>query len=155
MMRGSDSSQLRRLMSLLFRNFATADSRAVGLVPFDTAQRLLIEEGQTVDRKFITQLLEAFQDHSSDCILYPEMLAFLGNCSLWNVMNRLHALDLVRRKQGYNFGEFLKKYAAKRGQKIDSSRLSEQLLAIGILLPDTGTRHSTESQIIVKNSRYD
>jgi hypothetical protein len=47
-------------MSLLFRNFAIADTRAAGLVPFDTAQKLLIEEGQTVDRKFITQLLEVY-----------------------------------------------------------------------------------------------
>jgi hypothetical protein len=82
--------------------------------------------------------IKAFQDSSSDCIQYPELLAFLGNCSLWNVMHRLHTIDLIRQKQGYNFGEFLKKYGAKKGQKIDASRLSEQLLAIGILLPDTG-----------------
>ena len=138
MMRGSDSVALRRLLTLLFKNFAASDPRALGVIPYVSAEKLLKEECHNVDSRHLTQVLETFQDYRSDCIFYPEMLSFLGNCSVWNVMHRIRYIDQIRQKQGYNFSEYLKNYAAKKGQKIDFTRLSEQLLAIGILLPETG-----------------
>ena len=53
-------------------------------------------------------------------------------------MSRIQYLDLIRKKQGYDFTDFLKKYCTKKGQKIDAVKLSEQMLAIGIILSDTG-----------------
>ena len=53
-------------------------------------------------------------------------------------MSRIQYLDQIRKKQGYDFTDFLKKYCAKKGQKIDAIKLSEQMLAIGMIMPDTG-----------------
>ena len=106
------------------------------MVPFAAAQKVLKEECQSVETKLLVELLEGFQDSSSDCILYPELISFLGSCSLWNVMYRLHNIDLIRQKQGYNFQDFIVKYGAK-GKKIDFVKLSEQFLSLGILVPDT------------------
>lgn len=136
MMRGSDSVNLRRLISLLFRNFAAADGKASGMVPLESAQRVLREECTNIEPKHLQSLLAGFQDTGSDCVLYPEMLAFLGSCSLWNVMHRLHHIDLIRQKQGYNFQDFIVKYE-KKGKKIDFVKLADQFLSLGIMTPDT------------------
>lgn len=136
MMRGSDSVNLRRLLALLFRSFAAADSHHSGMVPFSMAQKVLKEECDSVDSNTLAGLLEGFQDSSSDCILYPELISFLGSCSLWNVMYRLNQIDLIRQRQGYNFQDFLVKYC-KKGKKVDFVKLADQFLGLGILIPDT------------------
>jgi Ca2+-binding EF-hand superfamily protein len=138
MMRGANSAALKRLLTLLFRAFSSADSRALGVLPFLSAEKILKEECRAVDSKHLIQVLETFQDNKSDCVQYPELLSFLSQCSLWSVLSRINHLDFIRQKQGYNFGEFLKKVTARKGGKIDSPKLTEQLLAIGILIPETG-----------------
>lgn len=137
-MRGTDSTALKKLLHTLFRSFADADPKALGVVPFITADKILKKECSNVDMKFLGQILETFKELRSDCVLYPEMICFLGNCSLWNVMHRINQIDHIRQKQGYNFTDYLKNYVSKKGQKIDSARLFEQFLGIGILLPETG-----------------
>ena len=137
-MRGNDSSALKRFLTGLFSSFAGADTRALGLISYFSAEKILIDQCQAVDPKFLTQVLEAFQDGESDCVQYIELVSFLSNCSIWSVMDRLQYLDLIRKKQGYDFTDFLKKYCAKKGQKIDAVKLSEQMLAIGIIMSDTG-----------------
>jgi Ca2+-binding EF-hand superfamily protein len=137
MMRGSDSVNLRRLLSLLFRNFAAADNRATGLVSFESAQRALVEECAGIDVNVIIDVITGFKDSSSNSILYPELLSFLGCCSLWNMIFRIHHLDLIRQKQGYRFQDFIITYA-KKGKQIDLAKLSDQLLSIGMLIPVTG-----------------
>ena len=138
MMRGANSAALKRLLTILFRSFSAADSRALGVLPFLSAEKILKEECRAVDSKYLIQVLETFQDNKSDCVQYPELLSFLSHCSLWSVLNRINHLDFIRQKQGYNFGDFLKKVTARKGGKIDSPKLMEQLLAIGILVPETG-----------------
>jgi calmodulin len=137
MLRGSDSVSLRRLMALLFRNLAAADDRVSGMVTHGAAEAALKEECVGVDQKYINRILAAFLDESSDCVLYPEMLSYLSCCSLWNVMYRLHLVDRIRRKQGYNFSEFLVKYSAKHGKKLDREKTTDLFLGIGMLVPET------------------
>ena len=137
-MRGSDSVALVKLLSSLFRSFSEADPRVLGVIPLVTAEKIFKEECQNVESKFLTQVLETFLEIRSDCIQYPEMLSFLGSCSLWNVMNRLNHLDSIRQKQGYNFSEYLKNYVSKKNQKVDTARLFDIFLGLGILLPETG-----------------
>lgn len=137
LLRGSDSVSLRRLLALLFRNFAASDDRATGLVPYNAAEKVLLEECPAAERKDLGKLLDPFCDESSDCIMYPELLAFLGCCSLWNVMYRLHIINRIRKKQGYNFGEFLVNYSKKVGKKMDRAKAGDLFLGIGMLLPET------------------
>ena len=138
MLRGTDSVSLRRLMALLFRNFAASDDRVSGMVTHGAAEAALKEECAGVDQKYLRRLLQSFQDESSDCVLYPELLSFLSCCSLWNVMYRLHLVDRIRRKQGYNFTDFLVKYTSKNGKKLDREKTMELFLGIGMLIPETG-----------------
>ena len=138
MMRGNDSMGLKRFLSALFSSFAGVDPRALGVISYFSAEKIMIDQCQAVDSKFLTQVLEGFQDEKSDCVQYIELVSFLTNCSIWNVMSRIQYLDLIRKKQGYDFTDFLKKYCTKKGQKIDAVKLSEQMLAIGIMLSDTG-----------------
>jgi len=137
MLRGSDSVSLRRLMALLFRNFAATDDRVSGMVTIGNAEAALKEEVHGVEFKLVRRVVKAFQDENSDCVLYPELLSFLGCCSLWNVMYRLHLVDRIRKKQGYNFGEFLVKYTAKHGKKLSREKTSDLFLSIGMLVPET------------------
>lgn len=138
MMRGNDSSALKRFLSGLFSSFAGVDPKALGVISYFSAEKILVDQCPSVDSKFLTQVLEAFQDEKSDCVQYIELVSFLSNCSIWSVMSRIQYLDQIRKKQGYDFTDFLKKYCAKKGQKIDAIKLSEQMLAIGIIMPDTG-----------------
>ena len=137
-MRGADSSTLKKLLSTLFRSFSSADPRALGVIPFITAENILRSECRAVDVKHLTIILESFQDDKSDCVQYIELISFLSNSSLSSVLDRIRSIDKKRQKQGYNFSEYLQKYVSKKGKKIDSARLNEQMLAIGILLPETG-----------------
>lgn len=137
LLQGSDSVSLRRLLALLFRNFAASDPRASGMIPLKDARIVVQEEGSTVSRKLIDVTLRAFQDDQSDCIYYPEYLSFLSCCSLWSVMYRLHFVDKIRKKQGYKFNDFLVKYTAKNGKKIDRGKALELLISIGMILPES------------------
>jgi Ca2+-binding EF-hand superfamily protein len=134
MLPATDSVSLRRLKALLFRNFAASDSTASGTIPYSAAELVLKDECPGVDRKRLGKLLGAFQDRSSDDVLYPELLSFLCCCSLWNVMFNLHLLDKIRRKQGYNFTSHLLKNSSR--EKLDRDKVAEIFLGIGILLSE-------------------
>lgn len=138
MLTSDDSVNLRRLVALLFRNFASFDDRKSGMITIGSAESVLKEEiRQEKDQKDIYKLLTAFQDPNSDCILYPELLSFLSSCSLWNVMYRLHLVDKLRKKQGYNIADHLLKITAKNKLILTKDKLSEIFLSIGILMTDT------------------
>jgi len=137
LMRGADAVGLRRLLSLLYRNYSASDSTHSGLIPRKLCDRILKDECQGVEISNVQELYSAFQDKHSDNCYYPELLAYLGCCSLWNVLHRIHHLDLIRQKQGYHFQEHLMKHHRK-GKKIDYSRLRELFQSIGILVPETG-----------------
>lgn len=138
MMRGADSSTLKKLLRALFRSFSSADPRALGVIPSITAENILRNECRAVDVKHLNVILESFQDDKSDCVQYIELVSFLSNSSITSVFDRIRSIDKKRQKQGYNFCEYLQKYVSRKGKKIDSARLNEQMLAIGILLPETG-----------------
>jgi len=89
-----------------------------------------------VDGKMVAQVLESFVDRRSDCVTYPELLAFLLDCSGGHVMRRLHALDGVRQRQGYHLAEFLKALA-KKGTKVDAGKFTDLLMGLGIFLTET------------------
>jgi hypothetical protein len=82
MLRSGDYTAMRRLLTLLYRTFAAADPRATGLVSYIDADNTLREECPDLDSTHITSLLRAFQDKTSDCVYYPELLCFLNNCSI-------------------------------------------------------------------------
>jgi Ca2+-binding EF-hand superfamily protein len=134
MLPATDSVSLRRLKALLFRNFAASDSRVSGLIPFSAAEQVLKDECPGIDRKRLGKLLGAFMENSSDNVVYPELLSFLCSCSLWNVMFRLHLIEKIRRKQGYNFTSHLLKNSTK--EKLDRDKAHELFLGIGILMSD-------------------
>jgi Ca2+-binding EF-hand superfamily protein len=136
MMRGSDSVGLRRLLDLLFRNLAASDAQAKGVVTFERAAKVLLEEAPSLDATILDNFLSSFLDKGSDCVKYPEMLSFLACCSNWSALQRLNQLDLARQKQGYHFKEFLLKNFKKSGKKLDSVKFADLLLGLGILMPD-------------------
>lgn len=136
-MRGGEATGLRRLLDLLFRNFAACDSQAKGVVTLDRAERVLEEECPAMDATALEPLLSAFVESKSDCVRYPEMLSFLSCCSSGAVMQRLYSLDLIRQRQGYNFKTFLQQNGKKGGKKLDAQRLADQLVGLGMLLPDS------------------
>jgi calmodulin len=138
MLTTDDSVNLRRLIALLFRNFASYDDHKSGMITIGSAESVLKEEiRQASDHKGIVKLLTAFQDPNSDCVLYPELLSFLGSCSLWNVMYRLHLVDKLRKKQGFHFADHLLKMTQKHKYKLTKEKLFEVFLGIGILITDT------------------
>lgn len=137
MLRNDDSVSLRRLIALLFRNFASDDDRKCGMITIGSGENVLKEECQNTDPKHLRKLLSAFQDTSSDCILYPELLSFLSSCSVWNVMYRLHLVDKIRKKQGYNISDYLLKTTAKNKYRLSKERFFDIFLKIGILMTDT------------------
>eukprot|EP01032_Pedospumella_encystans_P020445 gene20445-23223_t len=133
----TDLVSMRRLLDLLFRNCAASDHRAGGLVPYDDVLKVIKNECHGVDPKFTKSVLRAFQDPASDCIYYPEMIAFLGCCSVGNVIKRTRYMEQIRAKQGYNMRDFLKKYAARKASKLDKDKFTDQLQSLGIYFPDT------------------
>jgi calmodulin len=148
---GEDSVNLRRLIALLFRNFASYDDRKCGMVTIGSAESVLKEEirkfREVEDHKKMRKLLSAFQDPNSDCVLYPELLSFLSSCSVWNVMYRLHLVDKIRKKQGYHLADYLLKITRGEGRgggthkqkkcKLTKMKLFEIFLKLGILMTDT------------------
>jgi calcium-binding protein CML len=136
------SVNIRRLIALLFRNFASYDDRKCGVITIGSAEIVLKEELRQINSKEkeeMSCLLQAFQDTSSDCIYYPELLSFLSSCSVWNVMYRLHLVDQLRKKQGYQLTQHLLKLTSTNKNKyiLTKEKLFEVFLGIGILIPDT------------------
>ena len=137
MMRGNDIVSLRRLLSLLFRNCAAFDLKATGLAPYQEVEKVVKEECANIDAKQLKQVLTAFQEsRQNDTVMYPELISYLGNCSLCNVMHRLNYVDGIRQKQGYQMKEFFVKYAEKKASKLDSSKFVDQLLSLGIVMAE-------------------
>ena len=111
------------------------NSILAGYVSSATVQKIFKEDYAKVDSNLVTTLCECFKNDSNS-IYYPELLCFLKCCSSRMMIRRIHSLDIIRQKQGYKFGEYLIKYVAKVGKKLDKTRLFEQFLSIGILLPN-------------------
>ena len=133
---GGDSLEsLRRLLQLLYRNFASSDHEQTGFITVEAAEQVIQQECPTADSASMDLVLVAFQDSQSDCILYPELWAYLSCCLKICVVNRIAELDTLRQKQGYNLVEFLMKLSRK--SKIDASRFTDQMVGLGILLPET------------------
>ena len=120
---------------MLFKNFAVFDSKCTGLIPVESAFEVLQQECEAVDRSVIEELLFGFTDKNSDCVFYPELLSFLSNCSLWNVMHKLHNQNIIRKKQGYDVPQFLIK-SHKKGTQYDKVKLFDTFLNIGFVIPD-------------------
>jgi len=132
--RGADSIGLKIFISLLFRNFSSYDSKGSGLVPVDSSLEVLQQECESVDKTVIKDLLFAFTEKGSDCVYYPELLSYLSCCSVWYVIHKLHDLNMIRKRQGYDFCGFLVKTSKKL--KIDKSKILDMFLSIGFILPD-------------------
>jgi Ca2+-binding EF-hand superfamily protein len=107
MSRGADVVSLRRLLALLFRNCAAYDTRMTGLVQYEDAEKSLKEECHNIEPKVLTQMLKGFQDPKTEDIMYPELISFLGNCAISNIINRLNNIDSIRQRQGYNLKDFI------------------------------------------------
>ena len=84
----------------------------------------------------VAQVVESFLDRRSDCVAYPELVAFLSDCSADHVMRRLHTLNAVRQRQGYHLADFLRALA-KKGTKVDAGKFTDLLVGLGIFLTET------------------
>jgi Ca2+-binding EF-hand superfamily protein len=135
MMRGSDSVSLRRLLSLLFRNFAASDSRGSGLVTPDVAESVMSVECSNVEPQDLKLITRVFQDKSTDLVRYPELIGFLGCCSLWNVIYRIHLLNMIRIRQGYNLSLALTQKVGKK-KVITRPVFKSVMIAMGVLVPE-------------------
>ncbi len=114
------------------------DTRYTGMIPTKSIIKIMHEICIGVDLKSIQTVLLGFKDSKSDCVLYIELLSFLSNCSIWDVMNRIQRLELIRQKQGYDFQEFLLSYTQKKGKLVDASKFNELSVSLGIFIPETG-----------------
>lgn len=102
----------------------------------DVGETALKQECPEASKNDIRLLLETFLDRDSDYVKYPELLAFLGCCSLWNVMFRLHMLDRIRQRQGYNFGEYLAKKFSKKEKMVERAKFSALFVSLGFVVPE-------------------
>ena len=107
-----------------------------GMLPLDIAYDAMehgFPEGKEFNQDLVERVLSAFTDSRSDCVFYPEVVAYLGSCHIWSVMQRLHHLERTRRRQGYDFSSHLREVG-----DITSSDLALQFLSIGFLVPEIG-----------------
>ena len=104
----------------------------------DAAEDVLKQEVPSVDDGVIDTLFDAFADlDSKDCLMYPELWAFLMQCHEQSVMSRVAALDAIRHKQGYSTGDALSKLSKKK-KKVDKATVSTILINLGVLVPECG-----------------
>ena len=128
-------SDLSGFLKRLFLRFIEADSKNTGLVPAKIAYKIISDEC-SLDKndKSLKNLIQAFLDTKSDCVLHIELISFLSNCSVWDVMNRIHRIEMIRQRQGYKFQDFLIKFTQRNGNIIDTNKFKELFTTLGIIV---------------------